>query len=427
MGSKKLAICIPTYNRPLMIEELLLKNLKRYSEYGWDLYIYDSSTDDSTRIIIEDYSKKFSNIFYEYIDSSIHSNLKVYTIFENFGSIQAYEYIWVCSDGVRWSKEVFDTIYENLKMDYDLLVVSNNDVENIGTKVFTDYNDFFVACAWFMNLYGSTILKVDTMLQDVPWEYLRERYCVPERINFSHVAYYFEKICSMTQFKAKYLVFSPGNLQVSALKRRAGWENEAFSIWCTFWPSTVMALPDCYCDKERVIKQTGTNSGLLLEKSLITLREKDIYTYDIYKKYKNEWKYLTTLSSKKLKLISLIPKKWAWILQYKYFHSVKKVERRVVKFARKYSRIYIYGCGRKAVRFSEYLEKNNIDFQGYIVSSMDKSSPLFMNKKVQQFESTLLSDFDMGLILALNKDNTQEVLGMIKKTNIKPICGILFE
>ena len=51
MGDMKLAICIPTYNRADMLEETLVKSLEKYAQRGWDLYIYDSSTDGSTKII----------------------------------------------------------------------------------------------------------------------------------------------------------------------------------------------------------------------------------------------------------------------------------------------------------------------------------------------------------------------------------------
>lgn len=428
MKDARLAICIPTYNRSAMLEETLERSLEKYAQRGWDLYIYDSSIDDSTKIIVEKYVKEYPGLFYRYIDSSVHSNLKVYTILEHFGRSQEYEYIWVCTDSFTWSEKLLDTVKNNLDLNYDLLLVNYRDVERIGTKVFCDYNELFVNCAWHMTYYGATIYNVKTMLQEVPWEYLKARYCIPERINFSHVAFCFEKICTLPQFTAKHLSFHSDNLYVSPIKRyTSSWRNDAIYIYCVCWPSTIMALPECYHNKNLAIRKHGINSKMFLESNLILFREDGIYTYDVYKKYKEKWKDLTNLSNLKLKIIALLPAKWVWMLQFNYFYKSKRAEKRIVKFAAKYSHIYLYGCGRKVATYIQYLKKGNIYFNGFLVTSLQEGKTTYMNKDVKQFHMDILSDPDIGLILALGKKNAQEVMDMIKETGIKPKCGIYVE
>lgn len=428
MRDKRLAICIPTYNRAAIIEEMLAKSLENYTKRDWDLYIYDSSTDNNTRIIVEKYMKKYSGLFYKYIDSSVHSNLKVYFVFEEFGNAQEYEYVWIGTDTFTWSETLLDVVRHNLDLNYDLLIVNYRDVDKIGTREFTDYNDLFVNCAWHMTYYGATIYKTKTMLQEVPWEYLKERYCIPERINFSHVAYCFEKICTMPQFTAKHLSFHSKHLYVSPMKKNViAYKKETFYIFCECWPSMIMALPDCYHNKELAIQKHGINSGMFLDKYLIELREEGIYTYDIYKKYENIWQMLTNVSKKRLKVISLFPKKWVRMLQFKYYYNLKRTKKKIVKFAKRHSQLYLYGCGAKATFFAQYLQENNIAFQGFIVTALDQEKSTFMDKKVLQFKPDILSDPKVGLIMALGRVNTQEVMDMIKKTNIKPRCGIFLD
>ena len=267
-----------------------------------------------------------------------------------------------------------------------------------------------------------------TMLQEVPWEYLKARYCIPERINFSHIAFCFEKICTLPQFTAKHLSFQPENLCISPIKRNtSSWRNDAIYIFCICWPSTIMALPECYHDKKLAIRKHGINSKMFLENNLILFREDGIYTYDVYKTYKKKWKDLTNLSNLKLEVIALLPAKWVWILQFNYFYKSKRLEKRIAKFATKYSHIYLYGCGKKAATYIQYLKKENMGFKGFLVTSLQEGKTTFMNKDVKEFHTDILSDPDMGLILALGKRNTQEVTNMIKETGIKPKCGIFVE
>lgn len=426
MKTKKMAICIPTYNRAAIIEETLVRSVEKYKKKDWDLFIYDSSTDNSTRNIVENYKKEFSGLFYKYIDSSVHSNLKVFKILQDFSYTKKYEYVWICTDTFTWSEELLDAIQDNLNSYYDLLVVNYRDVEKIGTREFVDYNDLFVNCAWHITYYGAVIYRIETMLQEIPWEYLKATYCISERINFSHVAFCFEKICTMNHFRAKHLSFDPGCLRISPMKRNTiGWKDDAFYIFCICWPSVIMALPDCYQDKKLAIRKHGINSGMFLERTLMQFREEGLYTYKVYKKYEKIWQDLTSVSNKKLKMISLIPPKWVGILQFKHFYNWVKVKKRIAKFTRKYSKIYLYGCGAKAANFAQCLEENNIEFEGFIVTSARDEKKTFMNKRVLQFEADILFDSQVGLILALNKNNAEEVMDVINKANKNPVCGIL--
>ena len=82
MREIKLAICIPTYNRPEVIQELVEKIAPRYWQYGFDLYIYDSSENEQTEMVVQTWINKYTKLHYVKVDSKIHSNLKVYNIFK---------------------------------------------------------------------------------------------------------------------------------------------------------------------------------------------------------------------------------------------------------------------------------------------------------------------------------------------------------
>ena len=50
-----IAYCIPTYNHPDTIRDVLEKSAALYKEYGIDIYIYDSSEERDTEDIVNEF------------------------------------------------------------------------------------------------------------------------------------------------------------------------------------------------------------------------------------------------------------------------------------------------------------------------------------------------------------------------------------
>lgn len=86
-----------------------------------------------TEKIVEEKKSVYSNLSYIHVDSSIHSNMKVYNIYQHFQHAVSYKYIWICSDSIRWSEAVIKAVNENLNKEYDMFIFNDRDVENIGT------------------------------------------------------------------------------------------------------------------------------------------------------------------------------------------------------------------------------------------------------------------------------------------------------
>ena len=60
---KKLAICIPTYNRAKILEDICLKIISIADKDIFDVYIYDSSPNLDTKEKLQDILQK-KNFFY---------------------------------------------------------------------------------------------------------------------------------------------------------------------------------------------------------------------------------------------------------------------------------------------------------------------------------------------------------------------------
>lgn len=417
------AICIPTYNRPDVIREFIETAAERYMQYGFDIYIYDSSEGCQTERIVAGWKKQYKNLYYVRVASTVHSNIKVYNIFQEFGRTEKYEYLWVCSDSIRWTQRVLDAVAEAAQQGYDLIIPNYRDVEKVGDKEYTDRNELFLYCAWHMTLYGAVILRVSTMLQDVDWELLVEKYAVPECINHSHVAFYFEKLSRMQRWKAIHLSFPKSALIASGLKKYSGWQEETLFVWCHCWPEMIMRLPEEYRNKDKVIKKSGVNSGILSYDNLKILREQNILTKESYCLYKYDWHKLTDVPVINIWFLCLISPQNVKYLDKnlrRYHRKERVLKRKIEKFCRRFERIYIYGAGKKACRYTEYINAMGREFEGYLITNPLDNMKVLNEHRVIAYTPDLLKNNETGILLALNEANAREVVtGCLKSVDKK--------
>lgn len=412
----RLAICIPTYNNSEIVEELLIRCGDIYKRKSFDVYIYDSSENEETKVVVNRFQKKYNNLFYTAIKSSVHSNRKVYMIYKKFSEETRYDYIWVCSDSIRWKENIFDRIEKELEKDYDIIVVNHRDAEKIGTREYNDINQLFLACAWHMTLYGATILNVKTILNHVDWKYYIRKYCVPNRINFSHLALYFEQLSKMDRINALYLAINPSDFAASPLKKHSKWYGNTFKVWCSYWPDAIKSLPECYYDenKKAVIKKSSLYSGILDLNNFLLLRKDNIFNISVYMHYRKNWKEITDVNPIGILLISVMPDRWAgYILDQR--NDLGKLERAVKKFCKKYPRIYIYGGGYNAAAMAEQLDLLGVEYQGFLVSDISQNRRKLREHSIKEFSEKIFRDPEVGIILGLNKKNTNEVISKINR------------
>lgn len=410
---KKVAICVPTYNRAEVVEELLIRCGASFDRWGFDVHIFDSSPNDLTKEVCEKFCGKMNCLRYTKFDSAIHSNLKVYRIFQNQELLKEYDYIWVYSDAIRWSDYALETICTMLDKKYDFIIPDHKDIEKIGTKEYTDNVQLYKDLAWFMTLYGATIVNTKTVLQNIDWAYYEEKYCIPERINFSHLTMYFERITELESFKALHIGLEESDFAPTPLRKASGWHKDTFQVWCEYWPNAMMALPDCYnVHKVEVIKKHGSYSGILVKDNFIQLRKEKIYTFSLFIKCLGKWRKVVDIPLRTLFLISILPEQ---MLKKENASQINNLKQSVEAFASKYPNIYIYGCGYNGNAVAECLENWKISYKGFCVTKTDNEKSFLRDHEIIEFSGALIEDKKIGFILGLNKKNTQAVLELLEK------------
>lgn len=405
MEKLKTAVCIPTYNNCAILSEFLEKQLKYYKKNGVDVYIYDSSDNDATRKLVDHYK---GNVTYKKLSPKIHSNKKVFQIFQE-PQFQKYDFLWIMGDAIRLKKSVINEVFSKISLKYDMIIVDFMDNERIGEKVYTDKNLFFLDCAWYLTLYGACMLNVKRMLQKVSWKTMENQYLDESCINYSHIGFYFDKIFTLTNFRALHLSYI-GQGRSSVLKKAPGWRNDTFLIICNRWPAAIDRLPDYYQKKTEVIKKGGVLSGILNERNLYLLRRDHIYNCKVFFQYIRKWKLLTDISIIKLLLVAIVP--------YKFILFKRKLEIfEMGRFCKKYNKIYIYGAGISAKRYKNYLDKMNIKCNGFLVSDLSKNSKQVQNTPVV-FYKDIIQEESVGVIVAMNPQNAQEAICALAESGI---------
>lgn len=415
----KLAVCVPTYNRAEMVEEMLLRCAEFYQKEELDVYFYDSSDNDNTQEVVSRYRTAYHNLYYRKLPPTIHSNIKVLNIYREFSESESYEYLWICQDHIQLTEEGVHLIKRACEKEFDLCVFDYWNVEHIGKKVYTDINPFFYDCAWIMTSYMATVIRV-SFLADTEWEAIYKRYTISRRINHSHVALLFEQLSRKAEFKAAHIPVSPRHIRVSSYRESAYWKREIFPVWCEYWPDMVRALPACYRKKDEVIRKCGVNSGNLSRDAFVAYRKEKLYDFAIYQKYRKEWKILTDVPQLLLWLLAVAPSRLVGIFgAYGWKKEILKY--RLRRFCRSHAAVYVYGCGFMGKKVSSLLGELQITCRGYIVSDLSNEKKYFNGLEVITYEEFFQKGLDAGIIIAMKKENAEQVIKEKKELRTYPL------
>lgn len=414
MNRSLMAVCVPTYNSSIYVEEMLDMEAELYERYGIDLYIYDSSEDSHTENIVKRYQKERQNIYYVKVPSDTHSNAKVYRIFQDIGKEGKYEFLWVCKDNLRYNERGLKKIVEKLAPAYTVLVPDINDMAGIGLKEYDNQNELFYECANYMTMYGAVILNVGQMMEGINWAYYSEKYLREDTINFSHFCFYFENMLVCDSFKAIHIRLQGLEGCMSNLKKDSFWKNETFRIWCHCWPSAVYSLPGYYENKSYIVK----NQKILSELLFMQLRSKGIYNLQIFFHYYRDWKKLTDISSVWLMGSACIPPKAA---EYLCNRETNKQLNELVLFCKRAKHLYIYGAGEVAGRYVDYLKKRDIGFEAFIVTDNSDHAARAYGHPVLGMKDYIRECYNKndGIVLAMNETNMKNVEKMLEEKGLR--------
>lgn len=412
-NTASLALCIPTYERKDMVEDFLVRCSEYYIAAGIDIYYYDSSVSDETETLLREWADG-AHIYYVRLPSELHPNAKAFKIFQGYGLKKEYDFIWLSNDGLQCSKPAIERIMSGLSLEYDIIEVIDaaRDYNNVGTRTFTDQNEYMQKCAWYLGLFGAGILNVHTMLDGVDWESYEERFLTKPVIYFSHVCFYFHRLLELERFHASCLCMPRWSIKNSRLKKTIGWARTVFYVVCEGWVQTVEGLPDYYTNKDQAISEALDRSFGPGMAQLCRYKQRDIYSMRICLKYWALWKKAASISRWQLFLVALFPR-----AAVKAFYNLRQAaeEKRVQKFCTAHERTVIYGTGSIGEMYARWFKRLGIPFEGFCVSRRKPKHAELDHPVYELAELGNAPAGSIGFVLAMDRHNVGEVLPAVKK------------
>lgn len=161
----KLAVIIPTANRPESIEYYLKTIIERFDDYGIDFIVYDSSSDDKTKEIVKEYQAQgYDCLKYERYNGDYDGFSLDEKVIEAYKShYDCYEYLWLMRDGLIINIPLCSSkIYSLMMKKYDVIVVDDYSRDPDCTEPVIEYVDsgaFFHDQIHQMTVLGLSIVK----------------------------------------------------------------------------------------------------------------------------------------------------------------------------------------------------------------------------------------------------------------------------
>lgn len=259
---KKIAWCIPTYNRPIEVNTVLEKMLPILAKYSIDLYVYDSSANDETENIAKTY-KSYNNFSYIKLPSDTKVVEKEKMIFTGYKQKVNYDYVWLVKDHVICDDELIKNIIKAANDDPDaifLRLLETLHTINLTKDHYSDPVSLYHDWGWLITSWDSLILSRKRILDNIDWDEIITKYAVNGDISFILVILLFDTLaekqhCSVPVISAQKNFFNiPQNKNVKG----------TFNIWGFEWYHTNNNLPEIYNDEKEFVIKSATSLPWIL-------------------------------------------------------------------------------------------------------------------------------------------------------------------
>lgn len=251
MEKKKIEILLSTYNRPTILKQWLESSSILEKDSQLAVAIYDSSTDDSTKELIQTYNKKTAaKIKYVHIDNNIRLDDKIMkSILES-----EHEYVWPMGDSRIFSYEdITKKVIPIIENGVDFCCMFNSSEASDG-EVFLDSKSFFDKCFWHATLLGGIIFKKQIFepLMDIDClDKWNKKYYKND--GFSYLGVFYDLIAN----KRINAVFVNTKIVDIGKNKVPGWIHRYLTVWCENLVYLIDNLDDFYSEyKEDVLKRT---------------------------------------------------------------------------------------------------------------------------------------------------------------------------
>lgn len=372
----RLCVCVPTYNREQCIERMLREEIAFFRDNAIDCYIYDSSTMQQTREVVERYIQEgYGNLFYRHVDSKIHSAYKAYSIWREMGESD-YDFVWLIHDHtVCLNGQILQYLKQELAKEYDFYLLNLQSSKNNLYEI-KDLDEFLLMGAWPLNSFGASIVNTKTFLGGTDWQQMSDKYLKPRTINYSHIGFYYERAAQIQGFRACRLELERESFIDFLRNEKTSWDGETIRICTECWGSVISILPDAY-QKKREALLTQDKWFLSIYK-MIFYRQSGQYNFKVFRRYRKWLVLIRPEDYWKNLIIACVP----FAVSKRLYCS--RIIKQVQKARRRNVSVLIFGAGRHAVECANLLNNLKLDFDGFMVTNKEGNPETLLDHKVYE-------------------------------------------
>lgn len=282
-NNNELEIAVVTYNRSSFVNEWLRKCYREACIRNIRISIYDSSTDDSTKNLIDKFNiENDISIKYKKIDPSTVIGYKpMYPILQSKA-----KYVWVSGDSRyhdfnELDKKVFPYIKQGI--DYIVLHILNNS-DNDG-KIYNDLGEFIHDCFISSTCIGLSIYKTDIFkeLKNNKDEMGKYHRLFDNNYGFAWLGYFYSEFAKGGN-KAAFAKVAVNN--IFPRRKVQSWAKRFYGCWVDDLCNIIDNIPESYTQKNSIPKETWEIMSLDNHAYSYRARVSGDLNIETYKKYK---------------------------------------------------------------------------------------------------------------------------------------------
>lgn len=284
--NSKLALTIPTYNRPNVILQNLRIMLPELMRYSIAVYISDDSSNSQTQILVEQLKSQYPFIFYRRNHQRFGHDAN---FFASLGMANT-DFIWYLGDSVFVKPGGLAYVLDKLDEDFDFYFVNVDVVDDVDRTFISsiETHQFLIDRTWYLTLSGATIYGRRSR------SFLNSEENTSRWHNFPQLGLILAACSSLDvtfQWIGKNLIEINKN-------KKSYWQKSAFSVFVRDWSNLIRSFPKIFTRSEsnKVIKSHSRNTGLFGYVSLVYLRSINALNFSILKEYEDEFRFASAIN-----------------------------------------------------------------------------------------------------------------------------------
>lgn len=324
----KLAICIPTSNRIVLLKNALEKLYRIISVNDVCIFILDGSNTRDIENMVNYYRDKYKNLYYKHYEYNAEKNI-YYDKFYDRWHVPNAEYYWTCSDSRIPTKNCYDYVLRKINSGFDLLLLNVMDYKVNNSRIYKNYISFFIECSWQTQIMGVNVISFRLIehfwnREDTMKEVEIESSFIEMRQIFTALSEIENPKCIYSRFiNQPYIAIKKNTTSSSYNKERM------FPTFIDGVITSIDRLPKVYEQYKRISKRRmSTKSHWFTFDGFCLLKSKGILNYKSFLQYRKKFKIVSQTPLLVIALILLLPDNLAGRIResaekYRYLRSNK--------------------------------------------------------------------------------------------------------